>query len=136
MAKIKPGYRITVASWENDADNYRTVTVDGYTEEKTKFLVDLLKLVAGSRCNDRSVFGNMYEPNKTEREAFEKAIDEVFQKHGEPGHPEYGTADWGREYITDFTGYSEFYTRVVETIIVEYVPEPIAIKDVSKEFGL
>lgn len=31
--KIKAGYRLTVTSWENDADNYRTVSVDGLSEE-------------------------------------------------------------------------------------------------------
>ena len=77
MSIIKAGYRITVTSWENDADYYNTNTVDGLDEQETKFHVDLLKLIAGSNCNDSTVFGNMYDPRDSKLEEFEKAATGV-----------------------------------------------------------
>lgn len=136
MSTIKPGYRITVTSWENDADNYNTKTLDGLTEHEAGYHVDLLKLIAGSHCNDKTVFGNMYEPRDSEVEAFEKAVTEVLEKHKklEAG---YDPLDIAIDMLYVYTGGSEGYlTRVVESIVVEFVPHEIIIEDVSKQFGV
>lgn len=134
MTVIKKGYRITVVSWENDGDNYRTITKDGYDECETKLIVDLMKLLE-SRC-----FGNMYEPNTDKLYRFEGALRVVFDKHGvdytEGG--EFSVTDYAMDaYIGEFTGYgSEFFTRVVQSISVEYIPQDIVIENVSDKFGL
>ena len=136
MSTIKAGYRITVTSWENDADNYKTETVDGLDESTVKYHVDLLKLIEGSHCNDKTVFGNLYEPRDSEVEAFEKAATEVLQKHGKL-EDRYEPLDIAVDIISEYTGYSDGYmTRVAESIVVEYVPQEIIIEDVSTKFGV
>jgi hypothetical protein len=136
MSIIKAGYRITVTSWENDADNYNTKTVDGLDEQETKFHIDLLKLIAGSHCNDKAVFGNLYEPDDSEVEAFEKAATEVLTKHGKL-EEDYEPLDIAIDIIGTYTGWGEGYlTRVAESIVVEYVPQEIIIEDVSTKFGV
>jgi hypothetical protein len=135
MSVIKAGYRVTVTSWENDADSYSTRTIGGLDENKVRFHVDLLKLIAGSNCNDSTVFGNMYEPSDKETEAFEKAVIEVLEKHAIPNEG-FGALDIAIDTIYEYTGYSEFYTRVVDSIVVEYVPQEIIIEDVSTKFGV
>ena len=136
MSTIKSGYRITVTSWENDADNYRTETIDGLDEHEVRFHVDLLKLIMGSRCNDKTVFGNMYEPRDSEVDLFEEAVTKVLTKHDELDS-KYHARDIAMDIIGDYTGYSEgFFTRVAESIVVEYVPQEIIIEDVSSKFGV
>jgi hypothetical protein len=136
MSTIKAGYRITVTSWENDADNYNTHTIDGLDEPTTKYHVELLRLIKGSHCNDKTVFGNLYEPRDSEVEAFEKAAIEVLAKHGKL-EDDYEPLDIAVDILYDYTGCSEGYlTRVAEYISVEYVPQEIVIEDVSNKFGV
>lgn len=135
MSAIKAGYRITVTSWENDADNYNTKSCDGLSEDQARFHVDLLKLIDGSHCNNNTVFGNMYEPDDEQLEAFEAAAAKVLEKHNQLDS-KYDTLDIAMGIIGDYTGYGEgFYTRVAESIVVEYVPQEIIIEDVSSKFG-
>ena len=137
MSTIKAGYRITVTSWENDADNYNTETCDGLSEDTARFHIDLLKLIAGSNCNDNTVFGNMYEPGDEELEVFEEAATKVLEKHDQ-FDSKYDALDIATDIIGNYTGYSSdgFYTRVAESIVVEYVPQEIIIEDVSSKFGV
>jgi hypothetical protein len=136
MSTIKAGYRITVTSWENDADNYNTSTTDGLDEQEARYHVDLLKLIKGSHCNNKNVFGNLYEPRDSEVKAFEEAIQAVFYKHGKT-FPDDMALDVAMDIVGDYTGYSDGYmTRVAEKITVEYVPEEIFIEDVTKQFGV
>lgn len=136
MSTIKAGYRITVTSWENDADNYRTISKDGLTEAETQSYVDMLKLLKGSYCNNKNVFGNLYEPRDSEIEQFKAAICPIMDKHGIEYEQEYPT-DVFCDIVGDFTGYAEGYlTRVVEKIVVERVPEEIKIEEVSNQFGV
>lgn len=136
MSTIKSGYRITVTSWENDADNYRTISRDGLELKTVEGYVEMLKLIKGSYCNDKTVFGNLYEPRDNEVAEFEAAIRPIMDKHGIEYDQEYPT-DVFCDIVGDFTGYAEGYmTRVVEKIVVEYVPEEIKIEEVSKQFGV
>ncbi len=134
---IKAGYRITVTSWENDADNYNTTCTHGIDEKTAKFHVDLLKLIESSHCNDKTVFGNLYEPRDSEISAFKEALVKVFKKHGEECDDSDDVLDIAMDILSDYTGYSDGYmTRVAESITVEYIPQDIQIEDVSKQFGV
>jgi hypothetical protein len=129
MSTIKAGYRVTVKSWENDGDHYNTITKDGLSEEDVKLYVDILKLA-------REDFGNMYDPSDKELEDFGNAVKKVFDKHGR-AYDESNCEEEGGEIIGEFCGYSEHYfTRVVEKITVEYVPQEIVIEDVTTKFGV
>lgn len=41
---IPAGYRLSVTSWANDADNYKNEMVEGLTLDEVKFRVDFIKL--------------------------------------------------------------------------------------------
>lgn len=131
MSVIKAGYRLSVTSWENDADNYNTEIVDGLSKSEVQLAVDLLNLVKDSSSNT-DLFGNMYDPDESEIEAFKAAIEEVFKKNGiEEEQP----FDLAMDLYYDYgIGASEFFTRVAEKVVVEYVPADITISDVTQEF--
>lgn len=131
MSVIKAGYRLTVTSWENDADNYNTVVVDGLTKDQVELAVDFIKLVAKSSCNHKGYYGNMYDPDDGEIAQFDAAITEVLKKHNiEEEYP----LDYARELYWDYGLASEFYTRVAEKVVVEFVPQDIEISEVTTEF--
>ena len=137
MSTIKSGYRITVVSWENDADNYRTITRDGLLKEEAQRDVEFLKLIAGSynrHDTDNKVFGNLYEPRPPAIEAFTDAVRQLMAKYDIEVNEEW-PLDYFLEEVCEYTGWSEGYTtRVVDQITVEYVPTEIVIEDVTKEF--
>lgn len=142
MSTIKAGYRLTVTSWENDADNYNTIIKDGLEESYVRYIITLLSLVRQSSHDGG--FGNLYEPDNIELDELSKAIldlgDDVVAKITEDflsKDPAELAYQYG-EVIGDYTGYGEEnrFTRVVESIIVEYVPQEITIEDVSAQFGV
>ena len=95
-----------------------------------------MKLIKGSHCNDVSVFGNLYEPRDSEVAAFEKAVTKVLDKHGKLEY-DCEPSDIALDILYDYTGASDYFmTRVVQSIVVEYVPQEIIIEDVSKKFGV
>jgi hypothetical protein len=129
---IPKGYRITVVSWENDADNYNTKVESGLTKEEVAFKIDLCKALK----HDGGV-GNMYQPSDSELEFARQILKAVLVKHSEAdeGDPTDEAADTAFDYLYDL-GLSggEFFTRVCESYKVEFVPTDIYIEDVTKEF--
>lgn len=89
MTIIKEGYRISVTTWENDGDNYKTKAFDGLTLLQTKF-VYMLCLVCRSRNSrhDETCIGNMYDPSDDETFAANAvliaAVKKFIEKHGRP----------------------------------------------------
>lgn len=143
MTIIKAGYRITVESWENDGDNTKTETQDGFTLEEAKFHIELFKLFY-SQNQQAGCFGNMYEPSEHEMERMFEAVSNVIAKH--PCSSEFFEVfddetlddvlhDQTMNILYEF-GLSggEFFTRVLESFTVEFIPNDIEIKDVTYEF--
>jgi hypothetical protein len=134
---IPPGYRISVTTWENDADNYRTETIEGVPEKHVPFIVAVCKLLRSKNGrNDTKCFGNMYEPSEHEMEAYHEALQKVIDQH--PDRPKYCDDPEGVEecllYELGF-GSSEYYaTRVFESIKIEHIPEKITLQDVTSKF--
>jgi len=134
---IPAGYRIECTTWENDADVYRTNYAEGLTKEEAKLTVDLLLLLDDEH-------GNMYEPSETELDNFADAIKKVLAKHAD--HADLGdldldnndeVTDFFHEYTYDLTGSSEhYYTRVLDSFKVNYIPQQIEMLDVTGEFGV
>lgn len=128
--KIKAGYRITVVSWENDGDNYATIIRDGLTRAEAQLAVDLLGLLGR-----KGRFGNMCDSlPQHEEDRFMAAVEPLMQKNSDAA-----PADWDIEVVRDllntYTGCSEYYfTRSVESIVVEEVPHDIYLTDVTSEF--
>jgi hypothetical protein len=134
---IPAGYRLSVVSWENDADAYQTRVFEGLTKERAEFLIEVAELSRGD-------FGNLYEPSDKELDELAKAALALFKKFpGQSGFvpraTEYADLEEARDCFSDlhFTlcGSSEhFYTRVTESWKVEYVPHEIVLENVSNQF--
>lgn len=150
---IPAGYRITVSSWENDADHCNTIIKEGLTEDQARFYCTMWSHMGsssnGGRANQQ--FGNMYEPSDVEVEEFVEFFRTLFLNGGDvakeilcDGHD----VEWDDlmdegndnfpsilgKIIGDFTGSGDFFTRVVDTIKVEFVPVTITLTDVSDQF--
>lgn len=151
MSKILAGYRVTVESWENDADNYRTKIKEGLTQQQVTFVVEVLSHMKSSSNGgkERGMWGNMYDPKQDDRDAFGAFFFEIVQRHAPVSYELMGWEDEDieafkdgdddlpyvmLEFITEFTGSSEFFTRVVSKIVVELIPMDIEIEDVTNQF--
>jgi len=144
---IPAGYRISVTSWENDADNYRTECLEGLSKEVVSFYVDFSKLFTSKNNRSDKGFGNLYEPNDSERQALTNAFTKVVEKHKDtflalckdwnydetPTDEEY--QDICYELHHELFGGSEyFYTRVLDSYKVEYTPTEVRLEDVTYQF--
>jgi hypothetical protein len=141
---IPPGYRLTVTTWENDCDNYNTRSIEGQKLETTQFLVDLLKLFSSKNAHSGKGHGNLYDPSEEEIEKCQKAIVEVWDRHSPEVPKDYSAVVTDEDkYETclqawlenlGVAGSNDYYTRVVESFKVEYIPHEIRIADVTAQF--
>lgn len=137
-SKIKAGYRVTSVSWENDADNYRTIIKEGLKEEEAKLLGEVGTLMK----TRKSGLENNYKPDKDDLDKGHKFYLPVFEKYshlfGEHDMSLYRQDCYGiMEYIVDnITGYSteNYALRVLESMKFEYFPEDVVIENVTEKF--
>lgn len=134
--KIKAGYKIEVTSWENDGDNYKTISKEGLTREQTQLYYDICNLMSGE-------FGNMYDPDESETDALNAAVSVILLKHRNVSSALYQNTDFTdleecNEIFSDIHyelfGSGEFKTRNLESMSVTYIPQDIELKDVTHEF--
>lgn len=125
--KIKKGFRIFVRSWENDGDNYRDVTLDGLSEGLVRAFMHVIGLV---RVTD-----NIPADSYTEISGFNTSF-KLFLDNNPSIKDE--TISENVEGILYDLGLSsdEFAVRVVEKVIIDYVPEELNFIDVTSEFML
>jgi hypothetical protein len=129
---IPAGYRIHVTSWENDADNYQTKTLEGVVKEHIPFILAACDLLDDS-CNNSSKFGNIYEGSL---DGLREALDDLLKEY--PDRP--AGCDSGEAIVEGllsslgltYTG--EFTTRVFDNVKIEYVPQEILLEDVTSQF--
>ena len=155
QTKIPAGYRITVTTWEDDADNYNTEIVEGLNKTEVAFFVDACKQFY-SRNRDANCIGNMYDPSPKELKKFQDCMVALVARHPEMVNSEHFkdyfeemddedkevyedegeyVSSWMSELLYDFGLTSgEFFTRVCESFKVEYVPVEITLEDVTEEF--
>ena len=128
---IPAGYRLTIISWENDADNYDTVILEGLTEEQCAFNVDLCKILMYDE-NDRNKenpLNNVYDPDDAEINQIDDAINLIIKKHNQEE-----TTD-PIEYLYDLgLSKGEYYTRVCDSFKVEHIESDIILNDVTDNF--
>ena len=141
---IPAGYRVTITSWENDADNYKHTVHEGLSKERVEYILELCKMFKSGSNNGGKTFGNMneYDPPSRLVKA-EKAVRTVLEKHRavlnecelenlEAEEDEMEVC----EIVSEFLGSSEFYTfRVYSTVKVEHIPFQITIEDVTGDFN-
>lgn len=58
MKELKAGLCIEITSWENDADDYRTIQIDGLTLADVKFYTELCSYFKSCHSGPRPGLGN------------------------------------------------------------------------------
>lgn len=142
MAIIKAGYRLTVTSWENDADNYATKVIDGLTFERARICAAYCELF-----NSDDAVRNAYEPDDDEIATIDERVASVaradagFIAHVFDAIGEDATDEQIRDYVFEtiisemgLCWRSDFYTRVCDSWRIEYVEQDINIPDVTDKF--
>lgn len=147
---IPAGYRVTISSWENDADNYKDVIIEGLSKERVEFVIKLCKLFR-SKNQVPGCFGNMYEASEPEMAPAIAAVLSLMNEHraaldeGELSiltdddlkEDEYELAYTVQEMVSGFLSSSEGTTfRVFDGAKVELIPHEITLEDVSAQFGV
>ena len=135
---IPAGYRVTVDSWENDADAKRTIVKEGLAIDVAKFFVDFARLFYSQNSYRRPKgFGNMYEPSREKlKEAHAAAKKVILDNWGafrqmwddvEKEELEDDDCIWDltAELHHELFGWSEYHFRVLEKVKVEYLPVEI-----------
>jgi len=128
---IKKGYTLTVRSWENDADNYNTISKTVDTIEEARVWWEMMQL-----CRSKNVrgidkgkvyLGNSYNGFSSEQE--EVAINFLKENHNillpndDIEDNEDNLVDWFKSLAGELLGYSEYYScRVMESCLVTYSP--------------
>ena len=147
MTIIKKGYRVTVKTWENDADNYKSGSIEGLSHQEAAFLVDFVKLFSSQNDRRNRGIGNMYDPSEAEREKAFERVKKVVEKHRTAvenneeikqyffDEDVYFFEDVWAEYAYELTlSGGVFYTRVMDSYKVEFIPQDIVLEDVTGEF--
>lgn len=128
---INKGYTITVISWENDADNYRTKSITIEDKDEAIKIAKMAQKLFVSCNNDEGGIGNTNEGH--EEEANQTIIDYLnkypnfFENQSEMSDDE--LIDKIMEINYSLMGGSEwYYSRVLESIKVTYSPEDIHLE--------
>jgi hypothetical protein len=149
---IPAGYRVTIESWENDADNYKTKVVEGLNESSVKFIIDFVKLFySKNNYHGPKGFGNIYDPSDKELKELAEAYNLVINKHinkdtennvrqyfwdddADGFYEDHHDGVFDLAYDLGLSGGCDFFTRVLDSFKVEHVPVEIILQDVTEEF--
>lgn len=141
---INKGYTLTVTSWENDGDNYKTISTTVDNKEKANALYELMKLCTSKNNPPK---GTIRLGNTGEKGFNAQQIDLLYNFFKdnpillkEPlENKESMNEDEFMDYIQDLfyqaenglLGSSEWYVcRVMESCIVRYSPENIYLEEI------
>ena len=144
---IPAGYRVTITSWENDADNYKDSIHEGLSKERVEYILELCKLFKSGSNNGGKTFGNMNESGRNARTMLakaEQAVRAVLEKHRAVlNECELANLDAEEddmevsEIVCEFLDSSEYYIfRVFSEAKVELIPHQITMEDVTGEFDV
>lgn len=135
---IKPGYRISFLTWENDADHYKTQIIDGLSEEDVLFYQELASHFNSKHDYENPGYGNDEDVSD---ETLQELVKEILDNHPmisldvrtrwENTFDERG--DIRDQLQTDILGspveYSWKFMRVVEEVKIYFVEKPILIQE-------
>lgn len=135
MKDIKPGYMLQIETWENDRDNYNTVTFTGLNKDEVEFYIRVASLFYSVNSKYQG-FGNTSD----EDEEIANEIDSIIEEFKNNKSIPIDWLDTEDEYyvdcLNDLIGrWNEGeYWRVFDNYKVYEVP--VVIKDVTEEFSL
>jgi hypothetical protein len=118
---INKGYTLTVTSWENDGDNYKTKSKTVETSEEALKINKICKELFVSCNNGEGGIGNSME--NEEKETLLNYIDNnPFMTL---------TEDYINNLAYELMGGSEYYDyRVFESCVITYSPEDVYVEEV------
>jgi aromatic ring hydroxylase len=130
MNKINKGYTLTVTSWENDGDNYRTKSKTVQTLEEAKVWNEMMQMCTSKNTSEEVKLGNTYDGYDEKQEQlildFIKKHHNTFnisQKDLEDLEDTYDFIELFSDLSCELLGGSEDYMcRVMESCIVTYSP--------------
>lgn len=140
---IPAGYRVTVVTWENDADNYRTKVLEGLSESKARYLAEMADMFTRKNCHRGLNIANLFEPSERDMDRVFEAFRVFAEKHPNEFFYDDDFDIENDEHLGDVIGDhlhkiglcgGEFYTRVTDSIKVEYIATAIELQDVTKDF--
>lgn len=160
-SNIKPGYQLSVISWENDGDNYSTQIIYGLSEAKLKFFLEVMSLFYFDYRLPKEFQQRPHYHGGNEEISDEEVIaliEHVLSRHPDVSAEiieEYGLGhfndkfenDWDkrdymnnsyREILKDLLGqpgeyYENDFVRVADGYTVHFVPGEI--EDVTAKFA-
>ena len=137
MNKIKvvnKGYTLSVISWENDGDNYRTKSKTYDTKEKAVKIAKLCKELFVSCNNGNGGIGNINEDD--EEEANETILEWLENNptffENQENLDEEGLINDIMEINYNLMGGSEYYySRVFQSASITYSPEDVYLEEIK-----
>jgi len=131
---INKGYTLTVTSWENDADNYKTLSKTFDTKEEALDMRALV-LLSDHSTTHKTGLGNGSEWTPEMINLVKEYIDshkEVVQKEWDYPISDDDYIDTYYELSFDLMGSSEWYiSRVHESSYITYSPEDIYLEEIK-----
>lgn len=140
---INKGYTLTVTSWENDGDNYNTLSKTVATKEEAKAWYEMMQLCKSENNQPNGVIklGNTDEISDKQSKViidFIEQNDLIFQREildeikEEDNDVAEELEDWFFERAAELLGSSEYYMcRVMESCTVTYLPEDIYLEEIE-----
>ena len=159
MANIEPGYRLTITSWENDADHYKDMIFEGLAKEDVSYLIEVAQLFRSMSMHTGGFGGSArhYKMDNKGRDFWTDvadAMDVVLAKHpnisdkiraifeiervdedGEEDEYWHGNYDEAIHELVSYPGEGygdEGYIRVYSGHVVHFIKTEV--EDVTEEF--
>lgn len=126
---IPKGYKLTVTTWENDGDNYKTEFLYGLSKEEVLFYVELCKTFDR---NTHYELSNNYDLDDDQLKQYNQLIANLCEKHA--ATIEQYDIDVEDDLYNLSISSGEWMVRVVEEFSVEFIPDDILIEDVTNQF--
>lgn len=133
MIVVKKGYTVTVTSWENDGDNYRTESETYQSKELVEAIVKMCKTLFAS-CNNGD--GGIGNTNEYETDNARKTIISYMKAnpilYDNKKLSDAKLIDACMNYNYSLMGSSEYYySRVFESLVVTYSDKDIEVEEVK-----
>jgi len=78
---IPKGIKLDITSWENDGDHYRTISIQGLSEESAKFYVEFANLFTSVLTMKAKTYGNAYDRSEVDWVQLRKDANVIFAKY-------------------------------------------------------
>ena len=133
---VSKGYTLSVTSWENDGDNYKTNSITVESKELAMAIARLCKTVFASSSNGEGGIGNLMEDDEEEAN---EVILPYMQSHPElyldkKNPSEENLINICMNYNQKLMGGSEYYfSRVFESCSLTYSPEDVFLEEIEIE---